>query len=161
MVVRATVLWWRPLVSFSFLKGLCVCFADFCVVTKLITQQRKLEAEEEAAGEELIRLHSNLADLQSQLSTAVNRLARIRKTRNRVKEKSSELFKRGVAELDKEDGIDLTPALDAHERYVVEDLQFLGVPEEPDWSALGLGDFADLGPLHPNGASSSSTDLVS
>lgn len=118
-----------------------------------MAQQRKLEAEEEAAGEELLRLHSNLAELQSQLSTAVNRLARIRKTRNRVKEKSSELFKRGVAELDKEDGI--VPALDAHERFVVDDLQFMGVPEDPDWASLGLGDeFVNLGPLHPNASSS-------
>ncbi|QLI68034.1 uncharacterized protein G6M90_00g034220 [Metarhizium brunneum] len=84
------------------------------IVTRLLEQQKKLESEEEEAGNKLLELHTQLADLQSQLFTAVNRLARIRKIRNRVKDKSSELFRRGMAELDAEDGI--LPALDAHER---------------------------------------------
>lgn len=114
----------------------------------MLEQQKKLESEEEEAGDKLLELHTQLADLQSQLSTAVNRLARIRKIRNRVKDKSSELFRRGMAELDAEDGI--LPALDAHERWVVNDLGAMGVPKESDWSAFGLGEeFLDLGPLIP------------
>ncbi|ORY71530.1 uncharacterized protein BCR38DRAFT_311094, partial [Pseudomassariella vexata] len=52
-----------------------------------------------------------------------------------VKNKSSELFERGIAELDKED----LPALDSHERCLVEDMRSMGVPEDVDWSSFGLG----------------------
>lgn len=115
---------------------------------KLLAQRKKLDTEEEEANEALVALHTQMVELQSQLSAAVGRLSRIRKIRDRVKDKSSELFRRGMMELDKEDGI--LSALDSHEHYVVDDIQSLGVPNSIDWSALGLGDeFAAVGPLVP------------
>lgn len=124
--------------------------ADRLVVSKLVEQQKKLEAEEEEAGDAVLVLHTQLAELQSSLATAVSRLARIRKIKKSVKEKGSELFERGMQELDKEDGI--LPALESHENWVVRDLQSLGVPNEVDWSSLGLGeDFSGLGPLLGSG----------
>jgi hypothetical protein len=114
-------------------------------VTRLLDQQKKLDAEEEEAGEQLEKL-------QSQLSEALSRLARIRRIKKKAKEKSTELFQRGMAELDKEDGV--VPALEAHEHWVVNDLQALGVPNEFDWSSLGLGeDLTDVGPLVCSGDS--------
>jgi predicted transcriptional regulator len=113
-------------------------------VNRLVAQQKKLSAEEDDAEVQLEKL-------QSQLSEAVSRLQRIRKIRKKVKERSDELFRRGMEELDKEDGItsapDVLPALEGHEYWVVDDLQHLGVPNDPDWSSFGLGDFSDVGPL--------------
>jgi hypothetical protein len=110
------------------------------LVGRLIKEQKKLESEEEEASDDLLALHEKMAALQSELALAAGRLARIRKIRSKVKSKSSELFRRGMAELDKEDGIDLEPALDAHEEWVAKDLQFMGVSNDVDWSAFGLGD---------------------
>lgn len=101
----------------------------------ILNQQKKLEAEEEAAGEVLESLHTQIAKLQTELSEAVNRLSRIRRTKKRMKQRSEELVRRGMQELDEEDG-------------VVSDLQHMGVPNDVDWSSLGIGrEFADLGPL--------------
>ncbi|PTB34720.1 hypothetical protein M441DRAFT_63226, partial [Trichoderma asperellum CBS 433.97] len=102
---------------------------------RVLDQQKKLEAEEEAAGEALESLQSQLSELQVKLSEAVSRLARIRRTKSKMKERGSELVRRGMQELDEEDG-------------VVNDLQHMGVPNDVDWSSLGVGlEFADLGPL--------------
>lgn len=115
-------------------------------MNKLIDQQKKLAQEEEEAGDQIMVIHDQLAELQASLATAVNRLARIRKIKKKVKERGSVLFERGMQELDKED--DVLPALAAHEKWVVHDLRSLGVPEGTDWSTFGLGgDFGDVGPL--------------
>ncbi|KFH40338.1 hypothetical protein ACRE_090000 [Hapsidospora chrysogenum ATCC 11550] len=95
---------------------------------RLLEQQKKLDADEESANEDLKAIHAKMLEMQSQLSAAVARLSRIRKIRNRVKERSSELFRQGMEELDKEDG--LLPTLNAHEQHVVSDIQSLGVPDE-------------------------------
>lgn len=117
---------------------------------KVLDQQQKLEKEEEEASDDLLALHEKMAELQSSLAAAAGRLSRIRKIRARAKAKGSELFQRGMEELDKEDG--LLPALDSHEHFVVEDLQSMGVSNEVDWSSLGFGsDFVDLGPLVETG----------
>ena len=60
----------------------------------------------------------------------MNHLAHIRRIRRQVKNKGKELFCRGMEELDKEDGI--APVLSIYEHWVVNDLQSLGVPNEPD-----------------------------
>jgi hypothetical protein len=116
---------------------------------RLVAQQQKLEAEEEEAGDEFMSLQAQLSELQSQLAQAASRLARLRKIRRKAKERSSELLRRGVQGLDEEDGFE--KIVDAHEHWVVKDLESLGVPEDVDWVALGLGEeFADLGSLHGN-----------
>ncbi|OHW97239.1 hypothetical protein CSPAE12_04085 [Colletotrichum incanum] len=113
---------------------------------KLNAQQKEWDEKEEAAGEELLRLHEELARLQSLMATAAGRLSRIRKTRKLVRERQAETFRRGMQEVDESDALE--SALDAHERGMVEELQFMQVPNDVDWSLYGLGDeFSDLGPL--------------
>lgn len=108
-------------------------------MTRLLKQEEKLDADEEKAEEELIRL-------QSQLSEAVGRLARIRRIRRQVKAKSQEAFQRGMAQADEEDGV--VNALNAHEHWVVDDIQALGAPNDANWAEFGLGEeFSDVGPL--------------
>lgn len=51
--------------------------------------------------------------------------------------------RRGMQELDEED-------------RVVNDLQHMGVPNDVDWSSLGVGfEFTDLGPLIPQNGETS------
>ena len=54
-----------------------------------------------------------------------------------MRERSDELFQRGMEELDKED--DVVPALNSHERWIENDLNFLGVPFDTNWSEFGFG----------------------
>jgi hypothetical protein len=107
-------------------------------LTRLLTQQKKLEVEEVEAEEALFVL-------QTQLATAVNRLARLRRMKKVLREKSSETFRRGMQELDAEDGV---VSVDLQEQRVVGDIQSFGVSGDVDWASLGLGDdFGSLGPL--------------
>jgi hypothetical protein len=117
------------------------------VVERVMSQKRSLEREEEEAGEHFDSLNAQLLELQNQLAEAAGRLSRIRKTRKKAEERGEELFRRGVAEADAEV---------AAEQSAVQDLQQLGVPNDVDWSSLGVGlDFEDLGPLiPPNGETS-------
>lgn len=120
---------------------------DLVVVERVMFQKRSLEREEEEAGEHFDSLNAQLFELQNQLAEAAGRLSRIRKTRKKAEERGEELFRRGVAEADAEV---------AAEQSAVQDLQQLGVPNDVDWSSLGVGlDFEDLGPLiPPNGETS-------
>ncbi|KAH9235550.1 hypothetical protein K456DRAFT_1834071 [Colletotrichum gloeosporioides 23] len=86
------------------------------VVQKLNKQQKEWDEKEEKAGEELLALHQEFAP------EAVSQLSCIQKTRKLVRERQTEAFERSMQEVDKED--DILPVLDAHERWVVKDLQF-------------------------------------
>ncbi|KAF6513904.1 hypothetical protein HZS61_007229 [Fusarium oxysporum f. sp. conglutinans] len=66
----------------------------------LMKQEKKLENDEDEASEDLLKLHEEMAALQSRLALAAGRLSRIRKIRNRVKEKRSEATRRGLQEVD-------------------------------------------------------------
>lgn len=113
-------------------------------------QERKLEMDEGEASDDLLKLHEEMAALQSRLAAAAGRLSRIRKIRARVKEKRSEATRRGLQEVEQQDGI--LSMLDAHEDAVVRDLQVDHVPNDVDWSSLGLGDdFLDASPLFDPG----------
>ncbi|KAF6525264.1 hypothetical protein HZS61_011059 [Fusarium oxysporum f. sp. conglutinans] len=120
----------------------------------LMKQEKKLENDEDEASEDLLKLHEEMAALQSRLALAAGRLSRIRKIRNRVKEKRSEATRRGLQEVDQQDAI--LSGLDAHEDALLRDLQVDHVPNDVDWSALGLGDdFLNASPLFEAGESSS------
>lgn len=91
--------------------------------------EKDLESKEEEA-------EGALLELQTKLSEAVSRLQRIRKIKRKVKERSDEMFARGMQELDEEDGI--LPALSLHEQWVTNDLNALGVSADADFSLFGL-----------------------
>ena len=91
------------------------------LVTRLLREQRKLEKEEAEVEEALFIL-------QTQLSTAVNRLARIRRLKKSIKAKSSETFKRGIQGLDEEDGARLS----IQKSHVAEDLHSFRVSDPID-----------------------------
>jgi hypothetical protein len=118
----------------------------FFLVTKLVSQEKKLEQDEEDAGEDLLKLHEELAELQTRMAAAAGRLSRLRKTRSKVKERRSEMVRRGLQGLEEEDA--LLDMVDAHERWVVHDIQAQGIPNDVDWATLGLGDeLANASPL--------------
>ncbi|KAJ0129405.1 Uncharacterized protein HZ326_27503 [Fusarium oxysporum f. sp. albedinis] len=73
------------------------------VASSLITlmkQEKKLENDEDEASEDLLRLHEEMAALQSCLAAAAGRLLRICKIKSRVREKRSEATRRGLQEVE-------------------------------------------------------------
>lgn len=131
--------WWRVPVSLRAVLRLLMlnCF----LVTRLLEQQKKLEADEEAAGNALIGLQAQLSVLQTQVSEAVSRLARIRRMRNKVKERSSELFRRGMQEVE---DLDELERLETEERQGAEagSLDAAQLPPDVldtiDWNSLSF-----------------------
>jgi hypothetical protein len=120
----------------------------------LMKQEKKLETDEDQASEDLLKLHEEMAALQTRLSLAAGCLSRIRKIRTQVKQRRSEATRRGLQEVDQADTI--LSGLDAHEDAVLRDLQVDHVPNKVDWSALGLGDnLFNASPLFESGESSS------
>jgi hypothetical protein len=161
------VSWWHPTVGLPFVRSvLCI---DLVPVRRLAQQQRKLEAEEDEAGDDIISLNQQVAALQSKLSLAAARLARVRKIRRKVQERKSEALRRGLQGLDDSDGASWVPSLvevpdadgrvevalgpvftSAVESQAVAELSSLGVSGDVDWASLGLGSgFAELGSLEP------------
>ncbi|KAF4772774.1 hypothetical protein HER10_EVM0005325 [Colletotrichum scovillei] len=128
------------------LKRSCDGLVVASSLQRLSDQRQEWEEKEEQASDALLDLHEKLARIQSEVAEAAGRLARIRAIRKKVKERHVETFARGMQELEEEDGV--LPALDAHERWVVSDLQAAGVSNDADWPSFGIGDeFASLGPL--------------
>ncbi|KAG8352305.1 hypothetical protein FVEN_g12978 [Fusarium venenatum] len=93
-------------------------------------QEKKLENNEDAASEDLLKLHEEIAALQSRLSLAAGRLSRIRKIRSKVKKKRSKATRYGLQEVDQAD--DILSGLDAYEDAVIQDLQVNCVLNEVD-----------------------------
>jgi hypothetical protein len=125
------VFWWRPPVSCFSLARVFLLLIWSLLVSRCLASQKKLTADEEEAEEALFVL-------QQQLSTVINRLTRIRRIRKQVEKRGSELFARGIAELDAEDGVTPRPLAD-QEEFAMEYLQELGVPPGVDWGSFGLG----------------------
>ena len=98
-------------------------------MTKILSEQKRVEQEEADAEEALFVL-------QTQLQTAVGRLARLRRQKRVLKERGSELFRRGMQSLDEMEEEDRR--IQASEDFVVSDVRSLGVNVPFDWSSLGL-----------------------
>ncbi|KAM5511698.1 MFS monocarboxylate [Fusarium oxysporum f. sp. phaseoli] len=90
-------------------------------VMALMKQEKKLENYEDEASEDLLSLHEEVVALQSRLAADAGRLSRIRKIKSRVKEKCSQVTRRGLQEVGQQDN--LLSMLDALESALVEDLQ--------------------------------------
>lgn len=98
-------------------------------LTKIMSEQRRVEQEEADAEESLFVL-------QTQLQTAVGRLARLRRQKRVLKERGSELFRRGMRSLDEMEEEDrrIQSSMD----FVASDVRSLGADVPFDWSSLGL-----------------------
>lgn len=104
------------------------------VVTRVLAEQKRIEDAEVETEEALLAL-------QTQLQTTVGRLARLRRQKRLLKERGSELFRRGVQSMDE---------LDSENRRVEEEAlrvtshtQSLGAEVPMDWNSLGL-DLSDV-----------------
>ncbi|KAK4107657.1 hypothetical protein N656DRAFT_785137 [Canariomyces notabilis] len=117
-------------------------------LTKLMSEQKRVEDQEADAEEELFVL-------QTQLQTVVGRLARLRRQKRFLKERGSELLRRGLQSLDELEG-----ELESLETNATTDAHSLGVPASVDWSSFGLdlseadlAALADPAPLDGPGSS--------
>ncbi|EXM16873.1 hypothetical protein FOTG_14842 [Fusarium oxysporum f. sp. vasinfectum 25433] len=127
-----------------------------CVRRGRSCDEKKLDKDEEEAGEDLLKLHEELAALQARMAVAAGRLSRIRKTKNKVKEHRASEFRRGIQGLEGEDK--LAEELSRREHEASEELQSLN-PEGIDWGSLGLGDF-NFDPLSSDVVGESSSGVV-
>nr|XP_036575570.1 uncharacterized protein CTRU02_14489 [Colletotrichum truncatum]XP_036588020.1 uncharacterized protein CTRU02_02032 [Colletotrichum truncatum]KAF6782159.1 hypothetical protein CTRU02_14489 [Colletotrichum truncatum]KAF6799161.1 hypothetical protein CTRU02_02032 [Colletotrichum truncatum] len=104
----------------------CIEAKKPCDGVLVASTRKEWDEKEEKAGEELFALHQEFARLQVQMADAAGRLKRIRTVRKMVRERQTEVFERGMQEVDREDGVladdEVLPALDAYERFVVSDL---------------------------------------
>ncbi|KAJ0122811.1 Uncharacterized protein HZ326_31605 [Fusarium oxysporum f. sp. albedinis] len=63
-------------------------------------QEKKLENNKDKASKDLLRLHKEMAALQSRLAAAAGRLLHIYKIKSRVREKHSKATHRGLQEVE-------------------------------------------------------------
>ena len=123
-----------------------------------MSEQKRLEQAEADAEEALFVL-------QTQLQTAVGHLARLRRQKRFLRERVSELFRRGMQSLDELEAEDCL--LESAEAQVVTDVQEFGACDPVDWSSLVLdlseADLAAVSVLGPavDPGSSDGTLLVS
>jgi hypothetical protein len=91
-------------------------------VTRTAKEQKRVEEEIEKS-EELV--HEVMA-----------KLCRLRKQREHLRRKTSELFSRGMRELDEEDGVRSQEEAILEEQQTVGDLQSLAHVDVIDWTAI-------------------------
>jgi hypothetical protein len=92
------------------------------LVTRTAKEQKRVEEEIEKS-EELV--HEVMA-----------KLCRLRKQREHLRRKTSELFSRGMRELDEEDGVRSQEEAILEEQQTVGDLQSLAHVDVIDWTAI-------------------------
>lgn len=86
--------------------------------------------------------------VESDLNEILSRLARLRRQRVFLKDRSSVLFRRGIREVDEEDGVRTQEQALVDEQQAVGDAQSTGCFDILDWSALVsesdlFGEFGD------------------
>lgn len=96
-------------------------------------------------------MDADIEKAEEELQETLARLARLRKQRRLLRERSSQLVSRGMRELDEEDGVRPQEESLVAEQHAVGDLQASGAFGVIDWSALCLD---ELGPVAAGGSSS-------
>ncbi len=94
------------------------------------------------------KLKEERESAEKAFEVAFAKLQRLRKQERLLETRSSELFQRGMRELDEEDGVRTQEEALLEEQQAVGDVQSLGAFGVIDWTASGF-DFNDLGSLVP------------
>lgn len=105
------------------------------IANRIIAEKRRIEREEEATEEALLRSREALEAAQKEIADSLDRLARLRKQRNQVISRGEELVRRGARSLDELD------AVERADSEAVVAVQSLVHTDLIDWSSL---DFDDL-----------------
>jgi hypothetical protein len=119
-------------------------FADFVKVDRILSEQRRLEAEEEAAESSLLLIQSDLVRVQRDLNERLARLARLRRQKRLLVDKGKEMVRRNLESLDELEEVErreleaVVPASGAFDGIVwgAVDFSSLG-PEPADPDSLG------------------------
>lgn len=98
-----------------------VCFLP-SIVTKSVREGKRIDTEIEKT--------------ESDLNEILGRLARLRRQRASLKDRSSDLLRRGMRELDVEDGVRSQEQAILDEQQTVADAQLTGAFRIVDWSAM-------------------------
>jgi hypothetical protein len=82
------------------------------------------------------KVESDIEKAELELETTLARLARLRRQRKILSDKTSELFSRGMRELDEEDGIRSQEQAILDEQHAVGEAQSFGAMGLLDWSSI-------------------------
>lgn len=101
------------------------------------------------------RVDSDIEKTEQELQAVLAKLARLRKQRTFLKDRSNVLFKRGMIELDEEDGIRSQEEALLSEQQSLGEAQSLGAMGLVDWSSILSGPITFDETVEPTGGSSS------
>ncbi|CAI6091476.1 unnamed protein product [Clonostachys chloroleuca] len=115
--------------------GECVKLGRSCDGVEVVSQLKRSVAEER-------RLENELASSELALQEALAKVSRLRRQRQVARVKSQRLFRRGVRDLDEQDGIRTQEEAILEEQQAVGTAQSLGAVGIIDWTSI-LPDFSD------------------
>ncbi|SCO78418.1 uncharacterized protein FRV6_02631 [Fusarium oxysporum] len=122
---------------------------------KIIDEKRRLEREEEAAEDELIKLQAKSTRIHNNMNTQFAKITYLRRQRRQVEVKGLDMIQRGLnsmdelekAEQNKQAALESAMADGTFRDWSV-------VAEQSEWDSLGLGAFIDYSPGFGVGGSS-------
>lgn len=101
------------------------------------------------------RLDEDIEKAEERLNEILSRLARLRRQRRVARERGSELFRRGMREVDDEDGVRSQEEAIIAEQHAVGEAQLAGAFGAIDWDFLGFdgsGETSSGAVAHAQGA---------
>jgi hypothetical protein len=111
---------------------------------KLADEKRRLERDEEAAEEELIRLQAEFSRIHNEMNAQFSKITRLRRQRRQVEVKGMDMIQRGLnsmdelekAEKDEEAALELAKSNGTFRDWSA-------VAEQSTFESLGLGSYID------------------
>jgi hypothetical protein len=111
---------------------------------KLADEKRRLERDEEAAEEELIRLQAESSRIHNEMNVQFSKITRLRRQRRQVEVKGMDMIQRGLnsmdelekAEKDEEAALELAKSNGTFRDWSA-------VAEQSTFESLGLGSYID------------------
>lgn len=112
------------------------------IARRLVAEKQRLEREEEAAEERLLKLQSESARIHKEMNTEFARILRVRRQRRLVETKGVDMIRRGLNSMDELESVERAEAFAEESSHI--DGTFVDWSthaQDLSWEALGLGEF--------------------
>ncbi|EGU79255.1 hypothetical protein HZS61_001906 [Fusarium oxysporum f. sp. conglutinans] len=111
---------------------------------KIVDEKRRLEREEEAAEDELIKLQAESTRIHNEMNTQFAKITRLRRQRRQVEVKGLDMIQRGLNSMDELEKAEQSEQV-ALENAMADGTfhDWSAVAEQSEWDSLGLGAFID------------------
>ncbi|SCO78500.1 uncharacterized protein FRV6_02713 [Fusarium oxysporum] len=123
---------------------------------KIVDEKRRLEREEEAAEDELIKLQAESTRIHNDINTQFAKITHLRRQHRQVKVKGLDIIQRGLNSMDKLEKAEQNKQ--AALESAIADGTFRDwsvIAKQSEWDSLGLGAFINYSPGSGVGRSSS------